>query len=103
MNKPTDLQLVSRAFGVLFRLLQVGGRRVGRARAEESMNVSRPDPMNTARFVKMAPRAERRAKQGKDFKPVIGHAPPAAGHKQIVAAMKVKNRKTKAAWFKEQK
>lgn len=61
-------------------------------------NIITRDTHDTSRLVKMAPRAERRARQGKSFRPVYHHGiPTKIPHKAIIAAMKIHKHGRRAA------
>ncbi len=64
------MQAVAAAFAYLAYLLGLNGRRLVQARLRSRYRIAVADPTKMSRFVKIAPRAERRARQGRDFIPV---------------------------------
>ncbi len=69
----TDMKRVQLAMRELGWLVSLNGRRLANAKAMARARWIRLEVTNMARYVPMAPRAERRKKQGKDFRPVYGY------------------------------
>lgn len=91
MIQEPQMRRVARAFRVLALLVNATGRRKMNLDLARRYRIVTPEPGSSARRAKMAPRALRRLKQGRDFIPVYGHAIPAPDHKLAIAAMKTKD------------
>lgn len=75
-----------------------------RAELEACYKWTRPDPMDTSRFVKMGARKLRRARARSlktPFRPVCGHAIPAPDHKSYIRALTTMDRRRASYRYKK--